>query len=70
MTHGYTSYSKDLSRTLCEELTAEVRKLGPNETLVVQAADGEEFAVIRLAEFYRLNMSQEDASRPAGAMAN
>jgi hypothetical protein len=70
MTPSYTSYGKKLSRTLCEALIAEVRKLGPNQTLIVPADDGEEFAVIPLAEFYRLNMSQEDAARPAGATAN
>jgi len=70
MTLGYTSYGKHLSRAMCEELIAEVRKLGQNETLVVQAGDGEEFVVMPLADFYRLNMSQEDAARPAGATAN
>jgi hypothetical protein len=70
MTPGFTSHSKDLSSALRDELIAEVRSLGPNQTLVIPADDGEEFAVIPLAEFYRLNMSQEDAARPAGATAN
>jgi hypothetical protein len=70
MTPGYTSHSKDLSRALRDELIAEVRTLGPNQTLVIQSDDGEEFVVIPLAKFYSLNMSQEDAARPAGATAN
>ena len=61
------SIDRHLNCAICVKLIAEIRKLPVDHTLIIQAADnGEEYAVIPVAEFHRLCLAEHGASSDAG----